>query len=177
MILDSFPHAIFDGWNDPLEEEGGGGGMALSTHPYLYGQPQAILSRQHPPPINPQDLQRYKNESLINGLQIASQLARNSEQYYDLLTRVFTATKLGFILSHDHAIVRSKGCNLIGNLCRHSDRFYAILKEVIVIPITKQEEEKFQAFRSLSPTLLDLLVHCCADPDSNTRKFASFAGK
>lgn len=105
---------------------------------------------------------RFRVEALISGLQIASQLARNSEQFYASLSKVFTAIKLAEILQHDHPIVRAKGCNLIGNLCRHSDRFYSVLGNALT--------------RS-KVTVLDLLADCCGDHDAATRKFASFAGE
>lgn len=64
------------------------------------------------------NMDKYRNEGLINGLQIASQLARNSEQYFQTLNKVFTPKKLVFILQHALPIIRAKGCNLVGNLCR-----------------------------------------------------------
>jgi hypothetical protein len=68
--------------------------------------------------VNPNDVKRYRDDALINGLQISSQLARNDEKYYDLLTHVFSCHKLALILQNENAIIRAKGCNLIGNLCR-----------------------------------------------------------
>ena len=57
--------------------------------------------------------------ALVDMLLVASQLARNSERYYGMLSRVFTAEKLVWILLMKNALVRSKCCNLIGNLCRY----------------------------------------------------------
>ena len=54
---------------------------------------------------------------------------------------------------------RAKCCNLIGNLCRHSARFYTSL----AAPVGN------------SMILLDLLIASCTDHDSNVRKFACFA--
>ena len=59
------------------------------------------------------------------------------------------------LLSHVDAGVRAKSCNLLGNLCKHSSDFYEDLL--------------------LQGGLLPLLAHRCADPDAQTRKFASFA--
>ncbi len=64
------------------------------------------------------NVEKYRNEGLINGLQISSQLARNSEQYFGTLSNVFTVRQLYFILQNASPIIRAKGCNLVGNLCR-----------------------------------------------------------
>lgn len=57
-------------------------------------------------------------ESLINGLQISSQLARNSEKFYPLMVNIFTAKKILWILNDTNSVAKAKCCNLIGNLCR-----------------------------------------------------------
>jgi fused-like protein len=111
---------------------------------------------------------RSHDDALINALQISSQLARHSEQFFAALTKVYTIYKLGYILTNDNPVIRAKGCNLIGNLCRHSDRFYTVL-------VTKINHG--QSHTRNSSSLLDLLCNCCGDSDPNTRKFASFAGK
>lgn len=69
------------------------------------------------------DLVRYSYDALISGLQIASQLARHSEEHYAILYKVFTAKKLATILTCSHSLIRAKGCNLIGNLCRYDIPF------------------------------------------------------
>ena len=58
-------------------------------------------------------------DALISMLQVSSQLARNSEKYYRLLSSVFTAEKLVWILLQPNPVVRAKCCNLVGNLCRY----------------------------------------------------------
>lgn len=60
----------------------------------------------------------YRMDALVNGLLIASQLARNSEKYYELLINVFTPDKLVWMFTETIPAVRAKLCNLIGNLCR-----------------------------------------------------------
>lgn len=57
-------------------------------------------------------------ETLIAALQLSAQLARNSEKYYAMLSNVFTAPKLVWILTQPNSVARAKCCNLIGNLCR-----------------------------------------------------------
>lgn len=108
------------------------------------------------------DWSKYYIEALISGLQISSQLARHSEQHFRSLLQVFGAAKLAHILQSPHAVVKAKACNLVGNLCRHSDRYYATLAAAL-------PEKRGQY------ALIDVLINCCADRDANTRKFASFA--
>ena len=65
-------------------------------------------------------------ETIVNALQIASHLARHSEEHYTLLAPLFPARNLCWVLSHADPTVRAKSCNFVGNLCRHSDYFYSI---------------------------------------------------
>jgi len=58
------------------------------------------------------------------------------------------------LIVHDEPTVRSKVCNLIGNLCRHTGYFYDKL---------------------LKHGLIDAAIERCKDSDPNTRKFACFA--
>ena len=62
--------------------------------------------------------------------------------------------RLPGLLRHADAGVRAKVCNLLGNMCKHSDEFYEVL---------------------VAGGLLSLLARCCADPDDAVRKFACFA--
>ena len=63
-------------------------------------------------------------------------------------------TELRVLIDHKEAGVRSKVCNLIGNLCRHTAYFYDKL---------------------LKAGLIDAAIERCTDKDPNTRKFACFA--
>ena len=56
--------------------------------------------------------------------------------------------------SSPDANVRARVCNLVGNMCRHSDYFYEFLRE---------------------HGILEQVVKCASDADSDTRKFACFA--
>ena len=58
------------------------------------------------------------------------------------------------LLAHPEAAVRARSANLLGNLCRHSPRFYADLGAHGVVPA---------------------LIQLCRDPDRAARKFACFA--
>lgn len=73
----------------------------------------------------------HRIDALIATLQLSSQLARNSEKYYIMLSRIFVAHKLVWILNQNSSTVRAKCCNLIGNLCR-----YGILQLIDLIATT-----------------------------------------
>ena len=73
--------------------------------------------------------QKYLSEAIVSLIQISSHLARMSDDHYESLSYVFSTQKLSFYLLHNNPIIRAKCCNLIGNLCRHSDKFYSILAE------------------------------------------------
>ncbi|KAG5188416.1 armadillo-type protein [Tribonema minus] len=69
---------------------------------------------------------------------------------------------LGELLVHQEAAVRARACNLLGNLCRHSDWFYEELGASAASP-------------TRSSALLPRLVRACSDADPATQKFACFA--
>lgn len=143
----------------------------------------------------------YQTESLISSLQISSHLARNSESYYPALQRIYEPNILAILLTHvsdsfsssyhrhddidvimlqTSESIRAKCCNLIGNLCRHSSKFYPILATQITNPQIRQRI-KIRSDSSLLPisssatSLIHYLVYCCDDIDQTTRKFACFA--
>ncbi|KAG2425226.1 hypothetical protein HYH02_015053 [Chlamydomonas schloesseri] len=94
---------------------------------------------------------------LVDVLLIVSQLARlhkDSFNTYEPLAKANIYANVRRLLSHPDAAVRSRCCNLVGNMCRHSAYFYGALER-----------------HSLLPPLIDR----CADPDKTTRKFACFA--
>ena len=101
---------------------------------------------------------------------MCSHLARNSEVYFDSLKDFFSADRLGSLLLQLNSVVRAKTCNLIGNLCRHSDSWYSVLKDPVRVFQDKSSEKEV-----VVGSLLSLLIDCCADADSSTRKFACFA--
>ncbi|KAG9397507.1 mitogen-activated protein kinase [Carpediemonas membranifera] len=90
----------------------------------------------------------------IDALLVLSQLARLSEANYPYLVDALPPDLLDRLCTHDSAAVRAKACNVIGNMCRHNDRFYASLKE---------------------SGLLATLTAALDDEDSQTRNFACFA--
>ncbi|GAM18589.1 hypothetical protein SAMD00019534_017640 [Acytostelium subglobosum LB1] len=91
---------------------------------------------------------------IVDTLLILSQLARLSIDYHRLLHKSDFYFWLGRLLSHNDPSVRSKTCNLIGNLFKYNSYFYKPIQSSGVIPI---------------------LIDRCSDIDSNTRKFACFA--
>lgn len=91
---------------------------------------------------------------LIHSLQIVSQLARLSENHYELIHRSDLYSFLPGLLQHPSPKVRTKTCNLIGNLFRHSDLFYLPIRDAHILPY---------------------LVNSVYDEDPDVRKFACFA--
>jgi fused len=91
---------------------------------------------------------------LIEALLIYSHLARLNKDFYPALGQAGIAAQLRALLHHPEASVRAKACNMIGNMCKHSDYFYGAL---------------------LDGGLLDSLIQLCSDTDRTTRKFACFA--
>lgn len=117
---------------------------------------------------------------------MCSHLARNSEVYFEPLMNTFSASRLGSMLVQLNSSLRSKACNLIGNLCRHSSTWYPVLLQPVFLqPATARSPSKRAASRDAArapqdqtpayDSLLSALVHCCADADDSTRKFACFA--
>jgi fused-like protein len=47
-------------------------------------------------------------------------------EYYETIGQANLALPLYFLLLHHDPTVRSKTCNLLGNLCRHSAYFYNV---------------------------------------------------
>lgn len=109
-------------------------------------QPQMVklmLSSQARPGV--------QNDSLI----IFSILARASRDFYPPLHASGAYPYLLALLKDspdEH--VRARVCNLVGNMCRHSDYFYEFL---------------------LEHEILGEVISCASDPDSAVRKFACFA--
>ncbi|GMH99461.1 hypothetical protein TrLO_g5851 [Triparma laevis f. longispina] len=87
-------------------------------------------------------------------LSLLSQVARSGAQMYSILRSSHITPLLisRNLLEVEPPTVQSKCCNLIGNMCRHSDEFYEDLV-------------------GLLPSLIKLLI----SEDSKTRKFSTFA--
>ena len=84
---------------------------------------------------------------------------------------------------YDNIIQRAKTCNLIGNLCRHSDKFYSSLSVQIPVDPPNKLSSPPASFSSYSPSpskknyrnVLSCLIKCCAHKDASISKFACFA--
>lgn len=109
-------------------------------------------------PCTCRELLRADNAAsvLVDATLVMSQLARLSQDNYAYIrgARLCESGLLCPLLVHADAGVRARCCNLIGNLCRHTAQFYAMLRDAQVLP---------------------LVVDCCADDDGTARKFACFA--
>jgi len=92
---------------------------------------------------------------IADTLIIMSMLARGSKDYYGAIHKADAYQHLLQLLqSSDDPMVRARVCNLVGNMCRHSDFFYAPLQKNGIIAE---------------------VIRCASDKDPNTRKFACFA--
>ena len=96
----------------------------------------------------------YNKELIIELLLFLSCLCRKSQNVYSALHQLNILPDLKFLLDNSDSSVKSRVCNLIGNMCRHTDFFYDELKISGIVPA---------------------LLKCCYDPDKSTRKFACFA--
>lgn len=87
-------------------------------------------------------------------LAVICQFCRISKNYYKNVHDLDLYSGLKRGITHADPSIRSKTCNLMGHMCRHSDFFYEHL---------------------LRQELIPACIACCSDPDSATRKFACFA--
>ena len=62
--------------------------------------------------------------------------------------------KAAALLEHKVPQIRARACNVVGNLCRHSNHIYPILRQARVLPA---------------------LLACLVDNDTTVRKFACFS--
>ena len=89
-----------------------------------------------------------QEDIIVSSLQIGSQLARNSEAYFNQLLAIFVPRTLVQLLTYSSDVVRSKSCNLVGNICRcvgPSCDHHIPLDYVVVL----------QTFRSVLSALID----------------------
>ena len=128
-------------------------------------------------------------EALVCALQLASHLARHSDDHHKILSDVLPPTKIAIILSYGGPTTRAKLCNFIGNCCRHSARFYstldmkfdwnAILNYATMNNLMNEIGDNLvrdvHHYQNEQVSIASLLVQCCGDNDSSTRKFACFA--
>ncbi|KAH9600148.1 Protein kinase domain [Trypanosoma melophagium] len=100
------------------------------------------------------DSKKASSGLISDGLNVLSQLARLSKDFYPPIHSANLYDSFLDLLRHKDAGIRSKMCNLLGNLCKHSPYFYE--------PLAKHR-------------IIDILVERCSDGDPTTQKFAAFA--
>ena len=163
----------------------------LSQHIERWQQLDPRGQRSHTSPRYEQLIDPIVDVNKINGcprdvvvdtLVIVSHLARSSADYYSAILEVGMTRELRALLWHPEGTVRAKVCNLLGNLCKHSDTFYSFLTESLEPYQFNGDSEDMWLARNCDRlnrgndhTLLTHLIVHCKDPDSNTRKFACFA--
>lgn len=134
--------------------------------------------------IHSSEDRRALDEALVCSLQLASHLARHSDDHHELLETVLGPLKLAGILFYGGSTSRAKACNFVGNRCRHSSRFYATLglplqlSQIpgIIDPAAGAAGRQSDALlEGELPGLASIIVDCCSDSDPATRKFACFA--
>jgi fused len=69
--------------------------------------------------------------------------------------------------------LRAKCCNLLGNLCRHNQRFYTTLGSMLSAATAPSSSSASPSKRAIP--LVNYLIQCISAEDAVTRKFACFA--
>ena len=121
---------------------------------------------------------------IVDSLNALSYLARLSASYYPRITKAKLEDELRCLCWDPEEIVRSKLCNFIGNLCKHSDQCYNMLVRALP-PMAPDAEDNSQpensdnrlpgASQVRGRTVIAHLVTRLRDDDPATRKFACFA--
>jgi fused-like protein len=100
-------------------------------------------------------LKDYFNKDLITEILLfLSSLCRKSQNVNSAIHDLNIYADLKNLIENTDSSIKSRVCNLIGNMCRHTDFFYDEIKK---------------------NGLINPLLKCCYDSDKNTRKFACFA--
>ncbi|KAH9525670.1 Serine/threonine-protein kinase 36 [Bulinus truncatus] len=93
-------------------------------------------------------------------ISMCSHLVRTSPEHLDLVKNIFKGSDgdyglLSEFLIHSNSVIKSRTCSLLGNIMRHNDQMYSILKH--------------------KDKILGNLLLCLQDSDSNVRKCAVYA--
>lgn len=96
----------------------------------------------------------FNKDMIIELLMCLTCLCRKSQNVYSAIHQLKICLELKYLIENMDSSVKSRVCNLIGNMCRHTDFFYDEIKNNGLIPP---------------------LLNCCYDSDRITRKFACFA--
>jgi fused-like protein len=93
-------------------------------------------------------------DMVVDVLLILSSLCRPSQNVYKTIHDLNVYNDIKTLIDCNDSNIKARVCNLIGNMCRHTDFFYDEIKTQGLIPP---------------------LLKCCYDNDRMTRKFACFA--
>ena len=125
-----------------------------------------------------------------DSLNTLSFIARQNKAYYARIASAELECELRLLCWDTDNIVRGKLCNLLGNLCKHSDECYPMLARTMPAVFVKEkkegdeeeEEEEEEEDCRLGDakavrgrTLIAHLSMLLRDDDPATRKFAAFA--
>jgi fused-like protein len=100
------------------------------------------------------DPKRSPTPLVADCINVLSQLSRLSKEYYEPIHNANLYEAWVGLLRHHEPGIRAKMCNMVGNLCKHSNYFYEHLMQRGVI---------------------NEIVARCSDADPATQKFAAFA--
>ena len=123
---------------------------------------------------------------IVDSLNALSYLARLSVSYYPRIAKAKLEDELRCLCWDPIDVVRSKLCNFIGNLCKHSDECYNMLVRALppMAPDPTAEDERDSersdnrlpgASQVRGRTVIAHLVTRLRDDDPSARKFACFA--
>jgi HEAT repeat protein len=103
----------------------------------------------------------FANEAttIVDWTMILSQLAKSNESRYENVGEANATFHLTKLLRHEDFNVRARAANALGNLCRHSDYFYA----------------SFKKYGTVGALIDRLNADEKEEPSALVRKFAAFA--
>lgn len=119
-----------------------------------------------------------------DSLNVLSFIARQNKAFYAQIVAAEFECELRLLCWDTDKIVRSKLCNFLGNLCKHSDECYPMLaRQMPEVEIGEEykegsEDEDCRVNDAKSVRGRSLIAHLAArlsDEDPATRKFAAFA--
>ena len=98
-------------------------GAGAIAHPVA----QTLVTRSRAPSQTVEDTAAL-DSSIGDLIAIISHIARGGVEHYSTILDAGIFTQLAPIISSPLPELRAKMCNLIGNLCKHGDAFYATLQ-------------------------------------------------
>jgi fused-like protein len=98
--------------------------------------------------------ENQNKDMIVDLLLILSSLCRPSASVYKTIHDLNIYSDIKSLIECNDSNIKARVCNLLGNMCRHTDFFYEEIRNNGLIPP---------------------LLKCCYDNDRMTRKFACFA--